>query len=423
MFWRQIPRATDVLARLDPEPQTPTQKQHSVAKAPSPTRPFPPYAPPPDASPPYHPPLAHKRSSSRFSFRGNNSMKKAVEAVMADEPQKRDREGPTTLREVVGIVLAEETGKKRSVVKLVGLLRRRKSAVNWTTGVCRTRRSCRLTGRRSRRTRRVERRTSGLLFTVLLQREARHWCNCRRPLRQPSPQPSPSDDLRNAHPPSPYSPEPNRATSIFRHTRGPQPLSHLDLPHAPSPLEQRPPSSKPLIFRLPEPRQHHPVVELLSRTLRYRHFLLKRSVDAKPHCEHHPSPPPERPSSSRGIRRRIAVRAPLAELAHIQAMATIAHRRQLLRLAQGEAEAATIYRLLRPRTLLPAWPVDERRLQTRLSLILHRGFALPRNFSAMPSALVCRISRRRRGFPILSPRQRHHRPPLDLPDTSALYLA
>ncbi|GAA5925176.1 hypothetical protein JCM1841_004674 [Sporobolomyces salmonicolor] len=109
MFWREIPRATDVLARLDPEPQTPTQKQHSVAKAPSPTRPSPPYAPPPDASPPYHPPLAHKRSSSRLTFRGNNSMKKAVEAVMADERQKREREGPTTLREVVGTVLAEET--------------------------------------------------------------------------------------------------------------------------------------------------------------------------------------------------------------------------------------------------------------------------------------------------------------------------
>ncbi|GAA5886995.1 hypothetical protein JCM5296_005218 [Sporobolomyces johnsonii] len=130
MFWRQIPRATDVLARLDPEPQTPTQTQNSVAKPLPATRPPPPSAPPPNASPPLQPPLAHKRSSSRLSFRGHSAMKKAVEAVMEEERQKREREGPTTLREVVDAALAQETGKKRSVVKLAGLLRKRKSAAN-----------------------------------------------------------------------------------------------------------------------------------------------------------------------------------------------------------------------------------------------------------------------------------------------------
>ncbi|GAA5928184.1 hypothetical protein JCM10213_005673 [Rhodosporidiobolus nylandii] len=130
MFWRQIPRATDVLGRpgdaAPPKPSPlPPSVQRSIPK---------PSAPPAPAEDSDAGPLSSRpRPRSRLSFSGGNAMRKAVQAVMADEREKKQRDdgGPPAAQQSMADVVVEAIDHERKKVKrgkgLGTILRRRKS--------------------------------------------------------------------------------------------------------------------------------------------------------------------------------------------------------------------------------------------------------------------------------------------------------
>ncbi|GAA5970955.1 hypothetical protein JCM11641_004521 [Rhodosporidiobolus odoratus] len=125
MFWRSIPRATDVLARPEapPLPPLPTE-QHSISKASQRSAP-PPSAPPPqaDSDQDEPPPPPRPRPRSRLSFSGRNALKKAVQEVIADERMKH----PHHMSDVVLDLIEHEKQKPKAGKGLPAMIKRRRS--------------------------------------------------------------------------------------------------------------------------------------------------------------------------------------------------------------------------------------------------------------------------------------------------------
>ncbi|GAA5861121.1 hypothetical protein JCM8547_008042 [Rhodosporidiobolus lusitaniae] len=132
MFWRSIPRATDVLSRPEREhlpspPSTPASTHHSIAKPPLPSAP--PLADSDHEEDARRPARQRRR---RFSLGGGNALQRAVQQVIEEEREKKRDEGEEErakpayeFRDVVLDAMEQEQKMKKG--KLGKLLKRRKS--------------------------------------------------------------------------------------------------------------------------------------------------------------------------------------------------------------------------------------------------------------------------------------------------------